>query len=157
VTVTLLVVGRVRSVLAEAVAEYEGRLRHYWKFEVIEVDAGSARGRADGASVMAEEGERILSRIPDGSLVCLLDREGREMSSRKLSLWLQEMTLHGGQGVTFVIGGAFGVSPEVKARAQRKLSFSPMTFPHEMARLMLAEQLYRAGTILRNEPYHKGP
>lgn len=155
--ITVLVVGRVRGVLAEAVAEYEGRLRHYWKVEVIEVDAGSSRGKADGAAVMAEEGARILARIPDGSQVCLLERDGRTMGSRKLAQWLQDQVLHGGRSVTFVIGGAFGVSPEVEARAQRKLSFSPMTFPHEMARLLLAEQLYRAGTILRNEPYHKGP
>lgn len=156
-TITVVVVGRVRGVLAEAVAEYEGRIPHYWKFEVVEVDAGSSRGRQDATSVMAEEGARLLARIPDGSQVCLLERSGRTMGSRQLAKWLQDQALHGGQGVVFVIGGAFGVSPEVEARAHRKLSFSPMTFPHEMARLMLAEQLYRAGTILRNEPYHKGP
>lgn len=154
-TVTLVVVGRVRGVLAEAVAEYEGRAAHYWKLEVVEVDAG-AGGKDDPATVMAAEGERILARLPAGAEVAVLTRDGKEMSSRTLADWLQDLALHG-QRVALVIGGAYGVHGDVLARARRKLSLSSMTLPHEMARLVLVEQLYRAGTILRGEPYHKGP
>lgn len=156
-TVTVVVVGRVRGHLADAVAEYEGRARHYWKLEVVEVEAGASRGKDDPETVMAAEGERILARIPDGAELAVLDRTGKGLSSRGLSEWLGEHALRGSQGVALVIGGAYGVHRDVQARARRRISLSAMTFPHEMARLMLAEQLYRAGTILRGEPYHKGP
>ena len=153
--VTVVVVGRVRGDLAAAVEAYESRAAHYWKFEVVEVDAG-AGGRDDPAAVMAAESERILARVPDGTEVVALTRDGTPWSSRRLATWLGERALHGLGDVAFVVGGAFGLDRAVLARAARRLSLSAMTFPHEMARLILAEQLYRAGTILRNEPYHKG-
>jgi 23S rRNA (pseudouridine1915-N3)-methyltransferase len=156
-TVTVVVVGRVRGSLANAVAEYEERAGHYWKLQVVEVDAGSSRGRDDPEAVMKAEGERILARIPQGSEVVVLDRAGKPMTSRGMSRWLGEHALRGSQGVAVVIGGAYGVHQDVQARAHRRISLSAMTLPHEMARLFLAEQLYRAGTILRGEPYHKGP
>lgn len=153
--VTLVVVGRARGDLQPAIASYEERIGHYWKFEVVEVDAG-AGGREDRDSVLAAEGERILARIPDGTEVVALTRDGSSWSSRRLSKYLGERALHGLGDVAFAIGGAWGLAPEVTRRAARRLSLSPMTLPHEMARLVLAEQLYRAGTILRSEPYHKG-
>lgn len=156
-TVTVVVVGRVRGHLRDAVAEYESRAGHYWKLQVVEVDAGTSRGKEDPETVMAAEGERILARIPDGAELVVLDRRGKGISSRGLADWLGEHALRGSQGVALVIGGAYGVHPAVQDRARRRISLSAMTFPHEMARLLLAEQLYRAGTILRGEPYHKGP
>lgn len=153
--VTLIVVGRARGDLQQAIAAYEQRVGHYWKFEVVEVDSG-AGGREDRESVLAAEGERILARIPDGTEVVALTRDGSTWSSRRLADHLGERALHGLGDVAFVIGGAWGLAPEVTRRAARRLSLSGMTLPHEMARLFLAEQLYRAGTILRNEPYHKG-
>lgn len=153
--VIVLAVGRVRGDLAEAVAGYERRASHYWKLEVIEVDGG-AGGREDPTSVMAAEADRLAARIPDGAEVVALTRDGSAWSSTRLSSYLGERALHGLGDVVFVIGGAFGLDARLRSRAARRLSLSAMTLPHEMARLLLAEQLYRAGSILRNEPYHKG-
>lgn len=156
-TVTVVVVGKIRGALAPVVSEYEKRAARYWKLEVVEVDAGSSRGKEDGDAVMEAEADRILARIPDGAEVAVLTRDGRSLSSRDVAEWLQDHALHGSPGVALVIGGAYGVHGSVLARARRKLSLSAMTLPHEVARLILVEQLYRAGTILRGEPYHKGP
>lgn len=154
--VLMVVVGRVRGECAAAVAEYEKRARRYWKLEVIEVAAGGARRDTAPAAVMAAEGERILARIPPHLEIVALTREGTGMDSRELAGYLDQLALQASAGVAFVIGGAFGLDAAVTARARRSLSLSGMTLPHEMARLFLAEQLYRAGTILRGEPYHKG-
>jgi len=155
--IVLLAVGRVRGALEPAVAEYEARLAHYWKFDVVEVDAGTGRGgRAEPERVKAAEAERILARIPDGAELWVVTREGRGMDSVAFALELGERQLRAAPPLVLALGGAFGFDPAVLGRATRKLSLSAMTLPHEMARLLLAEQLYRAGTILRNEPYHKG-
>lgn len=153
--VLIVVVGRVRGPLTDAVTEYEERAGRYWKLEVVEVDAGAGRDPTP-ERVRAEEGERILGRIPPGCDVYALTREGKQMGSRTLARHLSEAMVRATPGVAFVIGGAFGLAPEVLSRATRRLGLSAMTLPHEMARLVLAEQIYRAGTILRNEPYHKG-
>jgi 23S rRNA (pseudouridine1915-N3)-methyltransferase len=155
VKVTLVVVGRVRGPLEAAVRDYETRAGRYWKLEVSEVDPGAQGGGASAAEVREAEGARILARLASGTRVVALTREGKGMGSRALARFLGEAALHA-HDVGFVIGGAFGLAPAVLARADRRLALSPMTLPHEMARLVLAEQLYRAGTILRNEPYHKG-
>jgi 23S rRNA (pseudouridine1915-N3)-methyltransferase len=156
VRVLVVVVGRVRGELAEAVSEYERRAGRYWKLDVVEVAAG-ARGRgADPETVKEAEAERLLARIPDGLEIVPLTREGKGMDSRELSRYLDELAVRSAAGVAFVIGGAFGLGSAVLSRKRRTLSLSRMTLPHEMARLILAEQLYRAGTILRGEPYHKG-
>jgi len=155
VIVRVVVVGRVRGLLEEAVGNYETRARHYWKLEVEEVAAG-ARGRATAPEVMASEGERILERLPVSGLVVALTRDGRGMGSREFASLLEGEALIATPVVAFVVGGAFGLSPAVLNRAQHRISLSHMTLPHEVARLVLAEQLYRAGSILRGEPYHKG-
>ena len=149
-------VGRVRGELADAVREYETRAGRYWKLEVVEVAAGGPRRDADPEVVRRAEGERLLARIPDGLEVVALTREGNGMDSRELSRYLERHAVRSSPGVAFVIGGAWGLADDVMARARRRLSLSRMTLPHEMARLVLAEQLYRAGTIQRGEPYHKG-
>ncbi len=154
--IIVVAVGGVKGPLAGAVAEYEARAGRYWKLEVAEVDAG-ARGRdPDPERVMAAEAERILSRIPEGLEVVALTREAKQMRSRMLARYLQQLMVGSAPGVAFVLGGAYGLDGTVLSRARRKISLSAMTLPHEMARLVLVEQLYRAGTILRNEPYHKG-
>jgi 23S rRNA (pseudouridine1915-N3)-methyltransferase len=153
--VVVLAVGRVRGDLAAAVAGYEARASHYWKLETVEVDGG-AGGREDREAVMAAEADRLLARIPDGAEVVALTRDGSAWSSTRLSKYLGERALHGLGDVVFIIGGAYGLDARLLRRAARRLSLSAMTLPHEMARLFLAEQLYRAGSILRNEPYHKG-
>ncbi|MFQ5537518.1 MAG: 23S rRNA (pseudouridine(1915)-N(3))-methyltransferase RlmH [Gemmatimonadota bacterium] len=154
--IRVVAVGRVRPPLTDAVAEYEARASRYWKVEWVEVEGGSGGGKPSPDAVRRAEADRILRALPRASRVILLTREGKGMSSRDLARVLDEGAVYGKGDVTFVIGGAYGVAPEVSRRASATLSLSPMTLPHEMARLILAEQLYRAGTILRNEPYHKG-
>jgi len=138
------------------VADYEARARRYWKLEVVEVEGGAKGRDPETERVRTAEGERILSRIPEGLEIFALTRGGRPVTSRKLADTLSRLALDSSPGAAFVLGGAFGLSEPVLQRSTRRLSLSGMTLPHEMARLVLAEQLYRAGTILRGEPYHKG-
>jgi len=153
--ILVVVVGKVRGTLVDAVAEYEERARRYWKLDVVEVAAGVSGGQATPERVMEAEGERILARIPDALEMVGLTREGKSMGSRELAGYLEEHAVRSSAGAAFVIGGAFGLDASVLKKARRKLSLSAFTLPHEMARLVLAEQLYRAGTLLRGEPYHK--
>lgn len=154
--VLVVAVGRPRGALGDAVADYEARAGRYWKLETVEVPAGlKGSASAPAARVMEAEAERILARVPAELELVALTREGRGTSSRELAAYLQELGTRSAPGVAFVIGGAFGLGKAVLGRAARKLSLSGLTLPHEMARLVLAEQLYRAGTIVRGEPYHK--
>ena len=153
--VLVVVVGRVRGPLADAVQEYARRAERYWKLDVIEVAAGAGR-TSDPESVRQAESERIVPRIPDGFDVVALTRAGKPMSSAELARELQDRALHAAPGIAFIVGGAFGLGRAVLERATRRVALGAMTLPHEMARLVLVEQLYRAGTILRGEPYHKG-
>jgi 23S rRNA (pseudouridine1915-N3)-methyltransferase len=144
--------------MAPTIQDYEQRAGRYWRLDVAEVAAGLKKGqKGDRPAVLRAEGERLTARIPDGRPeVVALTREGKGSSSRELAEMLQEYALRSVPEVCFVIGGAFGLGQEVLQRASRRLSISQFTLPHELARLILVEQLYRAGTILRNEPYHKG-
>ncbi|HSH76666.1 MAG TPA: 23S rRNA (pseudouridine(1915)-N(3))-methyltransferase RlmH [Longimicrobiales bacterium] len=155
--VRVVAVGRVRGALAEVVRDYEARAARYWKLEVIEVpDGARGRGGAAPAQVLDAEAGRILAKLPADLDVVALTRLGEGLGSRELAEYLERLGTHAAPGVGFVIGGAFGLGEAVLARARRRLSLSMMTLPHEMARAVLAEQLYRAGTIVRGEPYHKG-
>ena len=153
--VMIVVVGKMRGELTDAVREYEKRAGRYWKLEVVEVSQESARSMSPD-QVKEAEARRILDRIPTQLEVVAMTREGKGMASPALARWMEARTIEASPGVAFVIGGAFGLGEPVLARARVRLSLSDMTLPHEMARLFLAEQLYRAGTILRGEPYHKG-
>lgn len=152
--ITLLSVGRVRGTLVEPTREYEQRAARYWKIELVEVEAG-AGAKSEPEAVRAAEEARLLAQLPAGAHLVALTRGGQTMGSRAFAAYLQEHALHA-RDLAFVIGGAFGLGAQILSRA-RHLTLSAMTFPHEVARLILAEQLYRAGTILRGEPYHKGP
>ncbi len=152
----LVVVGDVRGPLASAVAEYQSRASRYWKLEVKEVPAGAPGRDPDGHRTMAREAERIQAALPDQGDVWVLTRTGEGLSSRGWARALGDRALHGGRDLALLLGGAFGVQDELTRDAARRISLGPVTLPHEMARLVLLEQLYRAGTILRNEPYHKG-
>ncbi len=154
--VVVVAVGRVKGALTEAVQDYEERARRYWKLTVEEVAAG-ARGRdATADRVRDEEAVRILARVPEDHEIVALTRAGQGMSSRDLAAYLGDLGTRSSPGVAFVIGGAFGLGESVTRMAKKRVSLSDLTLPHEMARLVLAEQLYRAGTIVRGEPYHKG-
>jgi len=142
--------------LRAAIDDYEGRLTHYFRFEAIEVSAASlpdARAR----EAMDREATALERRLPPELELIALTREGKMWSTRQLAEHLGEMADYGRPGAAFAIGGAHGLGADVLEAARVRLSLSPMTLPHEMARLVLTEQLYRAGTILRGEPYHKGP
>lgn len=154
--VLVVAVGRVRGTLEAPVAEYEERARRYWKLEVVEVEAGAPGQDPAPGRVKEAEARRIQGRIPEGFTVVALTRTGKGLGSRELAALLEGEAVRSSPGVAFVLGGAFGLADDVLARAARRLSLSGLTLPHEMARLVVAEQLYRAGTLLRGEPYHKG-
>lgn len=135
---------------------YESRIQHYFTYEAIEVKEASGRS-VEPVRAMEEEGERLLARVPDHYELIALHRPGKSWSSTRLSAHFERAALSGVAGTAFVIGGAYGLSPKLLDRAKLQISLSPLTLPHELARLVLTEQVYRAGTILRNEPYHKGP
>jgi 23S rRNA (pseudouridine1915-N3)-methyltransferase len=151
----LAAVGRPRGAIAESIGDYETRVRRYFSFEAAEVKEEPYRG-GDVRRVREEEGKRLLARVPAGSELVALHESGRGWSSQQLADYLSRLALDGVAGASFVIGGAYGLSDEVLKRARHQLSLSAFTLPHEVARLLLAEQLYRAGTIQRGEPYHKG-
>jgi 23S rRNA (pseudouridine1915-N3)-methyltransferase len=151
--IALAVVGRPRGELAAAVGDYEARAARYWPLDVHEVREEPARA-ASPAVVREREGERLLSRAASGSLVVACDERGEGWSSVRFAGWLQQQR-EAARDVVFVVGGAYGLAPAVHERASVRLAMAPWTLPHEMARLVLAEQLYRAGTIVRGEPYHK--
>ena len=150
---TLAVVGRPRDAgIRDAVREYETRAARYWPLDVHEVREEPARSLAPD-QVKAREGERLGARVP-ASLLVACDVGGESMTSERFAAWLQQRREEG-RDVGFVIGGAYGLSDELRSRASVRLSLAPWTLPHELARLVLVEQLYRAGTIVRGEPYHK--
>ena len=153
--VHILAVGRPRdAALAAAIREYETRAGRYWPLEVREVREEPGRGR-DPAVVREREGERLLAAAPRGALLVACDAAGTLMTSEEFAEWLHGERERAARDVAFLIGGAFGLSDAVRAQARRRLAFARWTLPHELARLVLAEQLYRAGSILRGEPYHK--
>lgn len=154
--VTVLAVGRPRPPLAAAIAEYEARAARFWNLEVVEIREAAGRGSDAADTVRRTESARLAGRVPSGADVVLLTRTGRPMSSGELARYLEGLAVHGHPGAAFIIGGAEGIDEAAFARVARRLSLSAMTLPHELARLVLAEQLYRAGTILRGEPYHRG-
>ena len=152
---TLLAVGKPAPLLAGAIAEYERRAGRYWILEAVEVREEKSRKGLPAEQVRAAESARLLERVPAGSELVALTRAGEPWSSEQLAKYLEALALRSSAGASFVIGGAFGLSDELIAQAQHQLSLSALTLPHELARLFLAEQLYRAGTIMRGEPYHK--
>ena len=145
----------------EACAEYVKRLSRFCKFRIVEVNESrlpDAPSDADIAKVVASEGERLMKEINKGaadSFVIAMCIEGREMPSEQLAQMLELTAVGGRSRVDFVIGGSYGLSEAVKARADLRLSMSPMTFPHQLARVMLCEQIYRAFSINAGTKYHK--
>jgi 23S rRNA (pseudouridine1915-N3)-methyltransferase len=153
--ILVVAVGRPRApALAAAIREYETRAARYWPLESSEVREEPARG-VGAEAVRAREGERLLAAVPVGALVVACDERGRTMTSPAFAEWLRRERETGARDVAFLVGGAYGLGDAVRAAAGMLLSLAPWTLPHELARLVLAEQLYRAGTIARGEPYHK--
>jgi 23S rRNA (pseudouridine1915-N3)-methyltransferase len=132
---------------------YLSRLKHYTKYEWLELPDVSARGLSTD-EVKLREGDLFLKHLKPDEDVVLLDEKGKLYSSRELSQFLQKKMNAGVKSTALLIGGAHGFSPAIYQRAQSQLSLSPLTFPHELIRLFLAEQLYRSFTILKGEGYH---
>ena len=154
--ITVVAVGKLKERFwSDACAEYVKRLGGYATVKVLEVpDRDPAKsGGEDGARAL--EGKAILAAIPDRSHVILLDVAGKERSSEEIAARLADLMVRGSSSITFVIGGSCGVSDEVYARADERLSFGRITLPHNLARVVLLEQAYRAFKIMRGEPYHK--
>ena len=157
--VTVLCVGKLKEAYwRDAAAEYTKRLGAFCKFQVIELDEERLPEKpSDGqiASALAAEGKRMAAKIPAGAAVAALCIEGKPCSSERLAEQLEEWAVGGTSQVVFLIGSSHGLAPEMKARASWRLSMSPMTFPHQLARVMLLEQIYRAMNIRSGGKYHK--
>ena len=144
--ITLIVVGRLKEkFLVDGVAEYLKRLRKFANVEVREVSE---------CRTLDEEAQKLLSLVPQGSWLCVLDVAGRQLTSEEFAAKISALTLNGTSNLTFAIGGAFGLGDELKRAADFRLSLSQMTLTHQMTRLVLVEQIYRAFKINRHEPYH---
>ena len=158
-SVTVICVGKLKEAYwRDAAAEYCKRLGAFCKSAVTEIDEERLPQNPSQAQIdagMEAEGKRILAKIPQGSYVIAMCIEGRQQSSEELAQMLQDAANMGKSSVAFIIGGSFGLSPAVKAAADRKLSMSKMTFPHQLARIMLLEQTYRGYQILSGGKYHK--
>ena len=156
--ITLITMGKLKEPFyLSAAAEYEKRLSRFGKWETIELPdlpEPSNSSPAIEEQIKKKEGEAILAKLREGDVVVCLCIEGRQMDSVQLSKKMTEM-IDTGRRVVFIIGGSLGLSDDVVRRAQLKLSFSPMTFPHQLMRVILLEQIYRGFRIIANEPYHK--
>ena len=150
----MLVTGKTTDLrLVSLIDEYRERLKHYIPFEVVVIPDIKNTKTLTVEQVKTAEGEAILSRLTPSMEVILLDEHGREFRSIEFADYLQKK-MGSGRDLTLVIGGPYGFSPAVYSRADGKISLSQMTFSHQMIRIMAIEQIYRAMTILRNEPYH---
>ncbi len=158
-TITLIAMGKLKEKFyLSAAAEYEKRLKGYCQFQLLELPEVRLPDNPSPAEIAAgldREAENILSKIPKNAWLCVLTPEGNLLSSEKLAEKLQNVKLSGKSNACFLIGSSFGISPKIKALADYKLSMSPMTFPHHLARIMVMEQLYRAESILAGSKYHK--
>lgn len=153
--IELAVIGKTSiGYLKQGIDEYIKRLKHYVPFEIIYIDDIKNTKNISEDQQKRTEGTKILSLLDKSDFVVLLDEHGKEYTSMQYSSYIQKRMLSGAKKVVFVIGGPYGFSQEVYDRANDKISFSKMTFNHEMIRLIFTEQLYRAYTIINHEPYH---
>lgn len=153
--IRLICVGKTeRSYLKEGESEYLKRLQHYCTFEKIEIPELKNAKKLSKDQIKTQEGKLILAKVDHSTQMILLDETGKSFSSVDFSKFLQKKFNQGGKSIVFVVGGAYGFSDEVYTRSNGKISLSEMTFSHQMVRLFFIEQIYRALTILKGEPYH---
>lgn len=157
--ITIICVGKIKEkYLTDAIKEYSKRLSKYCKLNIIEVaDEKTDENTSDNLNeiVKDKEGERILKNIKDNSYIITLEIGGKMLSSEELAGKIDEITMFENSNITFIIGGSLGLSKNISNISNYKLSFSKMTFPHQLMRVILLEQIYRSFRILKNEPYHK--
>ena len=157
--ITVIAVGKIKEkYLEDAIGEYAKRLNRYCKLEIIQVadeKTPEEAGPAQKQRIKAREGERILAHRKAGAYVIALAIQGQMISSEELAARIERLGVEGRCHIIFIIGGSLGLSDEVLAQADWLLSFSPMTFPHQLMRVILLEQIYRSYQILSGTPYHK--
>ena len=157
--ITILCVGKVKEKFyRDAIDEFSKRLSRYCKLEIVEVSDEKTDEQASETEiriVKEKEGERLLKNIKDDAYVITLCIDGKQLDSEELSAKIEKIGIQGTSHIYFIIGGSLGLAEEVVRRADYKLSFSKMTFPHQLMRVILLEQIYRAYRIMNNEPYHK--
>jgi 23S rRNA (pseudouridine1915-N3)-methyltransferase len=157
--ITVLCVGKIKEAYyREALAEYVKRLSKYCRLNVIEVadeQTPDKTSDTEVAAILKKEEERILSKIPANSHVISLAIEGKSLDSVAFSSLIDDLGISGKSNICFIIGGSLGLSDNVKSRSDMLLSFSKMTYPHQLMRVILTEQIYRAYRIIKGEPYHK--
>ena len=157
--ITIIGVGKLKEkYLKNGIAEYQKRMNSYAPVEIIEVADEAAPNEMSAAEVeqvKEKESARILEKIPDRAHVIALDLKGKQCTSEQFSAHIEDEMTYGSNHFVFIIGGSHGLSDDVLKRADTKISFGKMTYPHQLMRLILVEQVYRAFKIMRNEPYHK--
>ena len=157
--ITLICMGKLKEKFyITAAAEYEKRLKAYCNFHLLELPEYRLSDNPSLSEIAAgldKEAEAIIEKIPKGAWLCILTPEGKLLSSEQLAEKLQTIKLNGKSNACFLIGSSFGISPRIKQMADFKLSMSPMTFPHHLARVMVLEQIYRAESIQAGSKYHK--
>ena len=157
--IKIVTVGKLKEkYLKDGIAEYSKRISRFAAVEMIELADEKTPDRAsdsENEKILDLEGNRILSKIGDREFVVVLAIEGKTLSSEEFSKQLEQASINGYSTLTFVIGGSLGLSPKVKKRANLSLSFGRLTLPHQLMRLVLVEQIYRAFTIQQGSPYHK--
>ena len=157
--ITIIALGKLKEkYLREAVDEYSKRISAYGKLDIIELNPirlSDSPSQTEIDNALTKEAEEIKKKIPNGSYVFSLCIEGKEKSSEQLAQTIKEVTLNGKSNIVFIIDSSFGLSPEIKKLSDCRLSFSPMTFPHQLMRVMLLEQIYRGFMINSGSDYHK--
>lgn len=157
--ITLITVGKIKEkYMKDAIAEYSKRLSRYCKLEIIEVTDEKTPDQSSEAvdnAIRDKEGERILKHIRDDMYVITLEIAGKMLTSEELAEKIENLGIQGSSSIAFVIGGSIGLGSEVLKRSDYALSFSKMTFPHQLMRVILLEQVYRSFRIINGEPYHK--
>lgn len=157
--IRIVAVGRIKEkYIQEGIKEFTKRLSRYCTLDIIEIDDEKAPenlSEKEMEIVKTKEGERILAKIPQNAFIISLEIEGKQLSSEELSKKIENLMINGKNDICFVIGGSLGLSTDVINRSNYKLSFSKMTFPHQLMRLILLEQVYRGFRIMKGEPYHK--
>lgn len=157
--ITVITVGKLKEkYLRDAIAEYSKRLGRYCKLEILEVADEKTPDQASETveeSIREKEGERLMKYVKDDAFVITLEINGKQLSSEKLAEKINQLGIAGVSHICFIIGGSIGLSKSVMERSDYALSFSKMTFPHQLMRVILLEQIYRSYRIIQGEPYHK--
>ena len=157
--ITVIALGKLKEkYLTDAISEYSKRISAYGKLQIIELNPvrlSDNPSQTEIDNALSKEAEEIKKKIPNNSYVFTLCIEGKEKSSESFAKAINDATVNGKSNIVFIIGSSFGLSPEIKSLSDFKLSFSPMTFPHQLMRVMLLEQIYRAFQINNNGKYHK--